>query len=409
MTMAEAVRLRVHEARRINDPNYPSAVEHVFTVNVLDLPKLPLGANPREQNTNKRVYREVESSLRNEDGTSRNSFLAKNLGIYACADSVEKINEHEYVISFAEGDNILDGQDGVINGGHTATIIYKNQDELRERSQNGDDIAQFVKLFVRVNYDRGLLAESAGALNTALQVSDYSLAEHKDKFDWIHDALDPEFAKHIAFKENEAHASITVVDLLAMLDLFNITEYPNSDGRHPTQAYASKASVLARYLRNPAPFERLKPIVNDILVLSDVIAAEGPEKYNEYFRGGKTPDQSRGRGKSLEWVENRKKGTFDFCFTGTKGGARLNRAALFPAMAAFRWMVEERGTKTNWTGGFDAVRALWDQAGPEMMKVTQDTSIENARKTFAIGKSPTHYNALHSIVAKRQLMNAAQH
>ena len=108
----------------------------------------------------------------------------------------------------------------------------------------------------------------------------------------------------------------------------------------------------------------------------------------------------------MEWVDKRKKGVFKFPFTGREGDARLNRAAIYPAMAAFRWMVDDSGSTVTWKGGFTEVRTMWDKVGPEMMKMTQETSVENNRKTLAIGKSPTHYNALHAVMAKYQLMNA---
>jgi hypothetical protein len=393
--------VRVFEARRINDPNFPAAVEHIFTVNVLDLPPLPLGANPREQNTNKMIYREVERSLRNEEG-SPNSFLGKNLGIYASAGAVEKLAESEYRIAFGEGESILDGLDGVINGGHTTTIIRENQNELRAMADSGGEVAQYVKLHVRVGYPRQVLADMAGALNTTLQVPAYSLAEHADQFEWIHDVLAGRpYEDAIAFKEN-VKADVYVMDVLAMLDLFNTDEYPNNKSKHPTVAYHQKSSVLKRYLGDPGPFERLSPILNDILVLHDIIAEEGAEKYNEYFRvnGG------RGAARRLEWVDTRDRGKFSFPFTGREGADRLNRAAIYPVMAAFRWMVEDDGPEVKWKGGFRSVREMWDRVGPEFMKMTQDTSVENARKTLAIGKSPTHYNALHAVMAKHQLMDA---
>lgn len=69
-----------------------------------------------------------------------------------------------------------------------------------------------------------------------------------------------------------------------MLDLFNTVEYPNDKSKHPTVAYHQKSVVLDRYLKDSAPFARLAPILNDILVLHDIIAEEGSEKYNDYFR-----------------------------------------------------------------------------------------------------------------------------
>lgn len=396
--------IRAHEARRLHDPNTLNAVEHVFTVNVLDLPNLPLGSNPREQNPNKEIYRDVRDSLLNENG-SDNAFLGKNLGIYACAEEVVKHSDDEYEIKFSEGDTILDGKDGVINGGHTASIIWSNQEQLREKLEQGEEMKQFVKLHVRVGYPRDMLAEMAGTLNTTLQVQEYSLAEHKSKFNWIHQAIAGKpYENEIAFKEN-VPAPYYVTDVLAMLDLFNIDEYPNDGGKHPTGAYREKTAVLKRYLKDQTPFKRLEPILNDILVLHDTIACEGKDKYNEYTRN--QPGRQRGGGGHTEWVNTRKRGEFDFPFIQKHGKSRIDRAAIYPAMAAFRWMVKDNGSKAKWKGGFSAVETAWQSVGPEMMKMTQDTSVENARKTLAIGKSATHYNALHSTVAKHELMNRA--
>jgi AIPR protein len=398
-----STKVRVKEARRIHDPNFPDAVEHIFTVDVLDLPKLPLGANPRAQNTNRRVYRDVAESLRNESGAD-NAFLGKNLGIFACAKKVEKAKGHEeeYVLEFSEGESVLEGLDGVLNGGHTAELIWANQQEIRDRRDRGRDIRQYVKLYVRQGYPRGVLAEMAGTLNTTLQVQAYSLAEHQDKFIWIHDIVDDKpYAHAIAFRENEK-ADYFVTDILSMLALFDTIGYPNAGGSHPTGAYREKSQILKRYLEDQKQFERLKPILHEILVLHDIIASEGAEKYNEYFRGGTNePSRKKGRAADLAWVDA---GAFTFPFTGTSSDKKLNRAAIYPALAAFRWMVDDDGPKVKWKGGFSAVRNIWDAAGPEMMKLTQDTSVENGRKTMAIGKSSTHYNSLHSAIAKHQLM-----
>lgn len=395
--------LKVHEARRVHDPNFPAAVEHLFTVNVLDLPKIPLGANPREQNTNKRIYREVRDSLLNDAGND-NAFLGKNLGIYACAEDVKKSAEDRYTLVFNEGDSVLDGSDGILNGGHTAKIIWSAQERLREKAQEGLNVNQFVKLYVRVGYPRDVLAEMAGTLNTALQVQDYSLAEHQDKFGWLHDVLDGQpFGDKIAYKENVT-APVYVTDVLSMLDLFNVTEYPNDGGKHPTGAYHQKSNVLKRYLaeHGDEPFKRLSSITPDILKLHDIIAREGREKYNQYFPAA---GQKRGAGGNLEWIDKRDRGEFEFPFLSEGGQYRVNRAAVYPVLAAFRWMIEDNGGgSVTWKGGFSAVRRMWDTAGPEMMKMTQDTSVEVNRKTQHIGKSPTHYNALHSLVAKRQLI-----
>src|SRR6266576_6377279 len=65
---------------------------------------------------------------------------------------------------------------------------------------------------------------------------------------------------------------------------------------------------------------------------------------------------------------------FDFYFLGTKGFTCLDRAALFPMLGAFRWMIIEKPDGTfGWRDGFDHVLAVWDRAAGEMMKATHST------------------------------------
>ncbi|HSE37101.1 MAG TPA: hypothetical protein VLG74_07350 [Blastocatellia bacterium] len=61
--------------------------------------------------------------------------------------------------------------------------------------------------------------------------------------------------------------------------------------------------------------------------------------------------------------------------------------ALYPILAAFRWMVEEDKKSKNlvWRGGFKAVRALWDQSALELLKMTKQASDELGRNPNAIG------------------------
>ena len=64
--------------------------------------------------------------------------------------------------------------------------------------------------------------------------------------------------------------------------------------------------------------------------------------------------------------------------------------ALYPMMAAFRWMVEEDEASVNyrWRGGFDSVARLFRATAPELMSMTTQTVLLVWDTTCnAVGKS----------------------
>src|SRR5438094_3076993 len=92
---------KTQAARRIPDPIFPGSSRHIFLCACQDMPKdLPKGANPREQNIDRGIYRDVMSSLLNEDCTP-NTFHLKNKGITILAEEVVKGgNEEELIVRF---------------------------------------------------------------------------------------------------------------------------------------------------------------------------------------------------------------------------------------------------------------------------------------------------------------------
>src|SRR5207302_8201818 len=109
-------------------------------------------------------------------------------------------------------------------------------------------INQYVKVEVLTALDSNLAVEIAGGLNTAVQVQRMSLADLGKEFDWIKEELEmANFLQHVAFKQNEAK-EFDARDVIRLLDLFNIPEFPNDGTTYPIRAYTSKESVLKHYL-----------------------------------------------------------------------------------------------------------------------------------------------------------------
>jgi hypothetical protein len=370
-------------------------------IRVMDIPDgLPKDPNPRAQKIDRLIYKEVGKHLLNEEGTP-NTFHLKNKGITLIADKVRRKSddEHVYEVTFGPGH-------GIVDGGHTYEILRANRDSIKELNGDSDDAAeinQFVKVEIVTGLTEDLVPEIARGLNTAVQVQEMSLADLRDEFDWIKDTIkDEPYADKIAFRENEQRM-YDARDVIMLLDLFNISDFPNTGGEYPARAFSSKSAVLKAYLDDRREnggkrYEKLQPILKDILVLHDRISFEARELHNK---------ANAGKGGKLAFMEGRGRGKFPFPFIGKEGSYRLLRGALFPMLGAFRWMVEEDGKgKVNWIGSFDDVLALWREIGGELMKATQATSVELGRNPNAIGKSRNHWANLHSTVAKYQLIAA---
>lgn len=386
----------VRFVRRIPDPVFPQCERHVLLCAIGDLPKgLPTDPNPRKPRIDRLIWREIKKHLLNEEGTP-NTFHLKNKGITLIAQRVNKIDDEKIELLFEQGQ-------GIVDGGHTYELLMQNLSEIEDRNSiaNGDSskISQFIKLEVLTGVAPDLSSEIAGGLNTAVQVQEMSLMELQNEFDWIKDELrDQRYANQIAYREGEI-APYDARDIIVLLDLFNVVDFPNDGTEHPVRAYTSKAQVLASYKAKQKQYEKLRPILKDILILHDTISFEGREKHNA--AGGKA-------GK-LAFIEDRRRGQFEFIFNDKKSKYRLMSGALFPMLAAFRWMVEINPTTglAEWRGGFSAVKALWNKTGAELMRATQGTSDELGRKPYAIGRSRNHWASVHKTVANADLVRRA--
>ena len=384
--------------RRIPDPTYPSSSRHVFLCAVQDMPAgLPKGANPREQNIDRGIYRDVMRSLLNEDCTP-NTFHLKNKGITILAEQVVKTDDEEGLKV-----EIASDEQGIVDGAHTYEIIMRGQSDIADLNAAVDStpISQYVKIEVLTGLDSGLVTEIAGGLNTAVQVQRMSLADLGEKFDWIKEELTAgNFLQYVAFRQNEVK-EFDARDIIRLLDLFNITEFPNDGTAYPIRAYTSKEGVLKHYLANDGGthytdnYKLLRPILNELLVLHDTISRYGRDIYNK--GGGK-------RGGRLKFVETSKsKKMFKFPFIGEQYESRLSGGALLPMLGAFRAAVEfdPASNMVTWRGGFANVLRLWDETGKDMMEATQETSEELGRNPNAIGKSKKHWAFLHNLVSRR--------
>lgn len=384
----KVVTIKSEFSRRIPDPVFRNRqTERLICfckANSLS-PDFPKDPNPRRQNIDRSIYRDVAKSLTNELGTP-GTFHLKNKGITIIADKVHELEEKgSYAIIMKDGQ-------GIVDGAHTYEIIKKAIDD------NECPAEQYIRIEVLIGFDEELIPEIAGGLNTAMQVQRMSLSHLEGKFDWIKEALkSTKFSNRIAYRENEKR-NADVRDVVALLTLFNVKLYPNDKNDYPLKTYTSKAHTLEQYLKNIPVFENMmSSILIDILTLHDLVHKEARKQHNKM--GGRT-------GK-LAFVKSRKRGEFELPFTGDNSKHMLFDGALYPMLSAFKWMVviDEDSNVMKWRGdeGFKGVCNLLKEIAAELMQSTKDKSDALGRNPNAIGKDRGHWENLFKTVALRQM------
>ncbi len=375
-------------ARRVPDPVFHKShgtERHILFVPVRSVPTgLPLDPNARVPNLRRRIYRDIQDSLFDQD-TTPGTFHLKHKGITLIADSVTRSSEGIYTVA-------LGRNHGVVDGGHTYELIIKNLDNKRLPEQ------QFVKFEILTGIPPEWIVEIAGGLNTSVQVQPFALDNLAGKFKWIKAQLKKEpYYESIAWKENE-NGDFDARDIVSLLTCFNIELFPNKSNNgdsNPVVAYEKKSKALELFEQHMDSYRRLRPILKDILVLHDTIRLESQELHNE--AGGKYGN--------LSFVEHKERGKFTFHFISKESEYRLMNAALYPMLGAFRWMVEidPKKDRARWRGGFRNVIRLWRASASELLRITVQKNAEEGRNPNAIGKSRAHWSSLYSRLALRDL------
>jgi AIPR protein len=373
--------------RRMPDPLWPEVQRHIMYVPVRNVPAdLPMGANPRGQNTDKMVYRQVEESLLSED----RMFHLKHKGITVVASRVDQVDgtKDTYIVEFDEASE----KQGVLDGGHSYRIIMENEEQLP------DD--QFIKFEILTGIDPEWIPDIAGGLNTSVQVQPMSLFNLREQFEWLKEELKSEaYADQIAWRENDK-GEFDARDVISLMYCFDVFAYPNTDmSRFPIQAYSGKAAVLKEFEKNQDEFKRLRPILRDILVLSDRMSSEAKDLYNQ---------ATGGRGGRAHFIEHRDSShkPFHFTFLGVDGHDRLMNGALYPMLAAFRWMAEEDATTglAKWKRPFQEVLEMWQEIAGELFVSSLEMGRDLGYNVNALGKNKTHWANLYKAVAMKDLM-----
>jgi hypothetical protein len=386
--------------RKISHPVFPTIDKYWLTVAAKDFPSgISTTANARDPvGLNRRVYKDVRGSLDGETATP-GTFDLMNKGITVLARAVKMIDKEGGIL-----DLVIDDEDGgIVDGAHTAKII----EEANEDGTTPEE--QYVEVYVRTGVASELTSDIARGLNTGIQVAPQSIYNIAGVFDWLKELISNEFySNRVAWRESDDE-EYDVRDLIAVLEVFNIFDFPNDVNvlKHPIAAYEKWSIPLKKFAEDyelnkkkleNSKYYRLRHLLKDGLALYDRIRHDFREMHNR--EGG-----SAGKMNIIEEASDRR-GAFDFPFGGLrKEKYRLTKGATFPILGAFRAHVKESSKtgEAHWRGGFEKVLDVWEQAGPNLVEETFQLTREGVRNPDAIGKNRKHWANLYMRLQLRLL------
>lgn len=396
MIERKVVELNFLSARKLQDPFNKGVLTYEFRVDTRQIPDLPTDANARPSDAAKkrRVYQSVrnaamDGTLDLDEDVTAGLFGYKHLGINVIAEEVKEIDARTALITFKPGQ-------GVMNGGHGLAILR----ELQSTVGVAEMPPNFIKLSVVVGLPDIVIPEVAGANNTSVQVKAQSLLELRGAFEPLKAALrGTRIEKEVQWREGDS-GSVKVEDLIASLTCFRSDIYPIGDRkRTPYNAYAYKMGLVDDFRKDLEGYHLLSRLLPEILEFQDYVRTQPKRVYNE----------SGGRFGGLKFVdsiytdsngEKRKKPLPQFLmpFNGELVEHRLNMAAVYPILAAFRILVRRENEEFGWEIPFERVKNLWDSVALEVMDSTRDACAQVGYSLTALGKSRPHWDNVQRIV-----------
>jgi len=366
---------------------------YIAIVRIQDLPvqEFPMDTNPRAQNLKSRVARKIS------EGLTDSSFLFKNRGLLLSVAKVHYNNESQRCTLVFEDPEAH----GLVDGGHTDRII--RQAIEKKPDEGGLGFPQYLKLEILEGVE-SFFADLADARNTSSQVADKALDELKDRFDWVHEVLDPmPYGSKIAYRqfENDIDYPIDIREIVSYLVCFNIELF--SGDNHPTSAYTSKKKCLDLFRQAAEKerkgnginsFKRLKPIIPDILRLRDFIYEKMPAIYKK---------ESGGRFGKLRGIISDKDVPLHFLSSvnGTAAASEYDipTAYIYPILAAFRSVIVE-GEDGYYRWKTNPFQFFENEIGKALVAVTIQFGTD-MRNPNTVGKAKYFWGQLYEKCEKR--------
>ena len=390
------INFQANSFRRLPNPykGAPEDAPQMFYAlcDVTNIPdNIPMDTNPREQNLNKSVPKQIRNSL---GGEAERDFYLLNRGILLSVKDVKyKNTTGELCLTFEDT-----SVHGNIDGGHTYRIIK----ELKNKTTPG---MQFVKLEILTGVE-DIFSKLAAARNTSVQVDISSIAELDDRFELVKKVLQDEshILKRLSIKQNEA-GDIDITEILAILNLFNLSEYPNNQTESfPIQSYSGKATCTERYIKMHKtfqenienPYVKMTPIMLDFFKLYEKLETNIGNYYAAANQGGKY-----GSTKGVSGAAN--SGRYFSKFFSRGMDYSTPTGFIYPILGAFRALIALK--ESQYYGWEMDPFAVMDQLGPKLVGATVDRSRTLGNNPQSVGKDRGHWQTLHMMIRMHFLEN----
>lgn len=392
--------------RSIKDPNNENTrIVHAL-VNVTDLPiDIPLDPDPRRPKDKGAVPKRIITSLKTNDGR----FHLLNRGITISVKHYEFDNKRNLLTLVVPED---DDRYGIIDGGHSYHAITKTVIEERIRlskiaeanDTNGKESPSIVDKmfpdqFVHIEILERIedhLADIAEARNFSVALKAWTLANYRDKFEWLLDALGKEYARTIIRVSENDEQPVGILDIIQILGAINPILF--SEEKPAQEAYKNAGKLLEYFIDDDDRygFRKLAPVSRDILRLYDHIRDTFREKYN-------APDETGKRGlfaarkeaidaKQKRAAKNKAMYYWLDPMSGPKiGDAVIDKGLAIPLISGFRVLLQERDDAFQWLT--DPIK-FFDEYGSKLVRTIMNASDSVGNDPHTVGRDPQVYRQL---------------
>lgn len=367
--------------RNIETPFHKTYKDYVAVVELKDLPDL---SSWRKINVrDPKLTGAVPNAIRGSVQTNTELFVFLNRGIVLAVDSVSFDNRSSE-LRLTLNDPKLHG---LLDGGHTYTILMDERDSLQN--------AQYVKLEILEGFSQDDIPTLVDARNTSNQVRDQSLMNLQGEFEKLKRAIRNEpYADKIAYKEHEilddgSAKPIDVREIIAILTCFDKVNF--NDRVHPINAYRSKSACLSHFSEHRDDYEKIYPLAGDILRLFDQVQLSLPELYNRVrSKSGEVAGGKFGKLTGVTTYDGKRRAQLLFISEESKYG--VPEGFVYPVLAAFRALLEEKGGRYVWAKGINPQALLEGQLGETLADTIGNFALD-ARNPSKTGKSPLVWQA----------------
>jgi hypothetical protein len=340
---------------------------------------------------NRQVYKDVKASLEGKEALP-GTFDLLNIGITIIAESVDVVSKRSFEV-------MIDDDYGIANGGHTTQIIYDCQED--DSIAEGQHVE--VKIITGLDGDdsHALRVDIARGQNTGISVQPRSIYELDGAFNSIKSVIkDEEWSTDVGYKESDKK-DIDIRDLISVLELINIIDFPVRGSKHPVTAYEKLSTPLRKFAEDyenspegARKYAAFEPLLIETLILYDHIRRDFLRVYNELL-GGKA-----GKLRIVEKAPPRR-GRFKFRYAKLDDHERrLTKGAAYPILGAFRnFVVIDSNTGcAKWSGGFNNVLSSWRELAPELVGETKQAIRDIGNAPDSLGKNRNHWANLFKTV-----------